>query len=84
MSVERIFPTGIPKAIGPYSPVTAIGNLAFISGQIPINPESGIIESNDIESQTHQVMKNLEKALKGAGCSFNSVTKTTVLLTVIN
>jgi enamine deaminase RidA (YjgF/YER057c/UK114 family) len=38
MSVQRTFPEGIPKAIGPYSPVTSIGNLIFVSGQIPINP----------------------------------------------
>ncbi len=38
MSVNRIFPEGLPKAIGPYSPVTAFGDLVFVSGQIPINP----------------------------------------------
>lgn len=40
MSVNRIFPEGIPKAIGPYTPVTNVGNLVFVSGQIPINPET--------------------------------------------
>jgi 2-iminobutanoate/2-iminopropanoate deaminase len=42
-SVERLFPKGIPAAIGPYSPVTVVGNLVFVSGQIPVNPESGNI-----------------------------------------
>jgi 2-iminobutanoate/2-iminopropanoate deaminase len=36
--VDRIFPDNLPKAVGPYSPVTAVGDLLFISGQIPINP----------------------------------------------
>lgn len=82
MSLQRIFPEGIPKAIGPYSPVTTAGSLVFVSGQIPVDPNTNEIEAKDIEGQTHQVMKNLLKALEGAGCSFNNVTKTTVLLTV--
>lgn len=61
--VERIYPEGMPKAIGPYTPVTAYHDLIFISGQIPVNPESGNIESQDIEQQTHQVMRNLGAAL---------------------
>lgn len=46
--VERIFPEGVPKAVGPYSPVTAVGDLLFISGQIPINPETNAVDSDDI------------------------------------
>jgi len=46
--VERIFPEALPKAIGPYSPVTAVGDILFISGQLPINPETGNIDSQDI------------------------------------
>jgi 2-iminobutanoate/2-iminopropanoate deaminase len=48
MSVTRVFPEGIPKAIGPYSPVTTTGNLVFVSGQIPINPETNEIDAKDI------------------------------------
>jgi len=40
MSLQRIFPEGIPKAIGPYSPVTSAGNLVFVSGQIPVDPNT--------------------------------------------
>lgn len=76
-----MFPSGIPKAIGPYTPVTAIGDLIFVSGQIPINPETGAIDHDNIEWQTHQVMKNLRNALEGADSSFSSVAKTTILLT---
>jgi 2-iminobutanoate/2-iminopropanoate deaminase len=78
--IERIFPGGVPKAVGPYSPVTAVGDLIFISGQIPINPETGNIDSEDIEWQAHQCMKNLRAALEGADSNFNLITKTTVLL----
>lgn len=80
-SVERVFPKGLPAAIGPYTPVTVIGSTVFISGQIPINPESGNIEATEIEGQTHQVMKNLKAALEGVGLTFSDVAKTNVLLT---
>ncbi len=79
-SVERVFPKGLPAAVGPYSPVTVIGSTVYVSGQIPINPESGNIEAQDIEGQTHQVMKNLKNALAGVGLTFNDVAKCQVLL----
>lgn len=82
--VERIFPEGLPKAIGPYSPVTSVGDLLFVSGQLPINPTTGNIDSEDIEWQTHQVMKNLKCALEGADSSLSLVSKTTILLANIN
>lgn len=82
MSIQRVFPEGMPKAIGPYTPITSIGNVVFVSGQIPVNPETNEIDAKDIEGQTHQVMKNLQAALAGVGCNFSSVSKTTVLLTV--
>ena len=43
MFVQRIFPKGIPKAIGPYSPVTIAGNMVFVSGQIPVDPSTNEI-----------------------------------------
>lgn len=79
--VERIFPDNIPKAIGPYTPVTAVGDLIFVSGQIPVNPETSNIDQPDIEWQTHRCMLNLKAALEGADSSFNHVTKCTILLT---
>lgn len=82
--VERVFPEGLPKAIGPYSPVTAVGELLYISGQIPINPETGNVDQNDIEWQTHQVMKNLKNAVEGADSSLSNIAKTTILLTDLN
>jgi len=73
-----------PQAIGPYSQAVVAGNLIFISGQVPIDPETGKLIINDITAQTEQVMKNLEAILTEAGCSFKNVVKTTCLLNDIS
>ena len=69
-----------PKAIGPYSQAVKLGDLAFLSGQIPINPETGKIEKEDVEGQTVQVMKNLQAVLSHLGADFSKVVKTTIFL----
>lgn len=69
-----------PKAIGPYSQSILAGNgMLFISGQIPVNPETGKIPET-IKEQTEQVFKNIEAILTEAGYSFKDVVKTTCLL----
>jgi 2-iminobutanoate/2-iminopropanoate deaminase len=68
-----------PKAIGPYSQAIEVNGMLFISGQIPIIPETGKIPEN-IESQTEQVMKNIGAILKEAGYGFEHVVKSTCLL----
>lgn len=50
--VERIFPKNVPAAIGPYTPVTVIGNTVYVSGQIAINPATGNVEAQGIAGQT--------------------------------
>lgn len=72
-----------PQAIGPYSQAVITGNMIFISGQVPINPETGKLIEGDIKSQTEQVMKNLNAILSEAGCTFENVVKTTCLLSDI-
>lgn len=69
-----------PEAIGPYSQSVLAGNILFISGQLPIDPETGRFAGNDIKSQTEQSLKNIENILKKIGCTMDSVVKTTVLL----
>lgn len=69
-----------PAAIGPYSQSVLAGNILFISGQLPINPETGKFAGNDIKSQTEQSLKNIESILEKAGCTMDNVVKTTVLL----
>ena len=73
-----------PAAIGPYSQAIVVGNIVYTSGQIPIVPESGLIETTSIADQTEQVMKNLAAVLEAAGSSFEKVVKTTCFLADIS
>lgn len=72
-----------PKAIGPYSQAIELNGTLFISGQLPVNPESGEIPAG-IEAQTRQALNNIGAILEEAGLTFNDVAKTTVLLQDIN
>ncbi len=72
-----------PAAIGPYSQAIETDGTLFASGQIPINPETGKIESEDIAEQTRRVLKNIGAVLAASGRSYNDVVKTTVFLTDI-
>ena len=72
--------TKAPKAIGPYSQAIEINGMLFISGQIPINPDSGNIVDGDIKKQTEQVLKNILSILEHSGYTLNNVVKTTCLL----
>lgn len=69
-----------PEAIGPYSQAVCTGNLVFTSGQIPINPQTGRIEAETIETQTEQVCKNIQAILEAAGTSVEKVVKTVCFL----
>lgn len=68
-----------PKAIGPYSQAIEMNGSLFISGQIPVNPKTGVIPEG-IEAQTEQVMQNIGAILKEAGYNFSDVVKSTCLL----
>jgi len=72
--------TNAPAAIGPYSQAIEFNGMLFISGQIPINPETGKVVEGSIKEQTEQVMKNIEAILTEAGYSFADVVKSTCLL----
>lgn len=72
-----------PAAIGPYSQAVSVGNLIFTSGQIPLNPETGLLEGKNITEQTHQVCKNLDAVLTAAGSSLKSTVKTVCFLSNI-
>ena len=69
-----------PKAIGPYSQAIEVCGMLFVSGQIPIDPETGKIVEGGIEEQTEQVMKNIGAILAAAGYSYENVVKSTCLL----
>lgn len=72
-------PTAAP-AIGPYSPGLKIGNLVFLSGQIPLDPASGQIVEGDIRAQTTRVLQNMGELLKAGGADFSKVVRTTIFL----
>ncbi len=69
-----------PAAIGPYSQAVMAGNTLYVSGQIPIDPSTGVFAGEGIKEQTEQVLKNIEAILKEAGMSLENVVKMTVLL----
>lgn len=69
-----------PQAIGPYSQATVVGNLIFTSGQIALDPETGVLVGDTIAEQTHRVCKNLGAVLEAAGASYDNVVKTVCFL----
>lgn len=69
-----------PKAVGPYSQGRIHGDLLFISGQLPINPETGKIESEDDAEQVRQCLRNVSAIAEELGASLSNVMKTTVLV----
>ena len=69
-----------PAAIGPYSQAKIIGGLVFTSGQIPVNPATGNVETDDVAKQTEQSCKNVKALLEAAGTSIDKVVKTTCFL----
>lgn len=79
--MKRIISTSkAPAAIGPYSQAVEVNSTLYISGQIPMNPETGKMAEGGITEQTIQVMKNIGTILEAAGYSYNDVVKLTCLL----
>jgi len=72
-----------PAAIGPYSQAQIVGNLVYTSGQIPIDPATGLI-AEGLEAQANQVFKNIAKLLEAAGSDMSKVVKTTVFIKDMN
>jgi 2-iminobutanoate/2-iminopropanoate deaminase len=68
-----------PKAIGPYSQAIAADSIVYISGQLPVDPETGEI-AGDAPAQTRRSLKNIEAILEEAGCARGDVVKTTIFL----
>jgi 2-iminobutanoate/2-iminopropanoate deaminase len=70
-----------PQAIGPYSQAIRTEQFIFVSGQVPLNPETGELIEGDISAQTGQVLQNIENVLQEAGSSLAHVVKTTIFIT---
>ena len=72
-----------PAAVGPYSQAVEANGFLFVSGQVPLSPESGKVTEGGIKEQTEQVISNIREILKEAGYELSDVVKTTVLLSDI-
>jgi 2-iminobutanoate/2-iminopropanoate deaminase len=70
-----------PAAVGPYSQAIDCGDLVFLSGQIPLVPETGLVADGGLEAQAHQMFANIKAVLAEAGMSLSNVVKTTVFMT---
>ena len=81
MTKEIISTKNAPQAIGPYSQAVKAGNLMFISGLIPLDPESGDLVSQSIEDQAKQVLENVKSICEAAGCSLDDIVKISIFLT---
>lgn len=81
---EQIATSHAPKAIGPYSQAVLVDNLFFISGQIAIEPETGLFAEGGVVEQARQVFRNVKAILNQAGMDFSHVVNATVFLADIN
>ena len=70
-----------PAAVGPYSQAIDCSDLVFLSGQIPLVPETGLVADGGLEAQAHQMFANIKAVLAEAGMSLSNVVKTTVFMT---
>ncbi|EJA0166458.1 RidA family protein [Salmonella enterica subsp. enterica serovar Sandiego] len=73
-----------PVAIGPYSQAIYFNRVVYVSGQLPLHPDTGEIVGDDIVKQTQQVLKNIDAILFNAGSNKNNILKTTIFITDIN
>lgn len=73
-----------PKAIGPYSQAVTAGDFLFVSGQIPVDPATGNIVSDEVGAQARQVFANIKAILKASGCTFDNVVKANVYIKDMN
>jgi 2-iminobutanoate/2-iminopropanoate deaminase len=70
-----------PKAVGPYSQAIQCGDLLFVSGQIPIDPATGALAGEDIQTQTRRVLDNVKGLLESQGLGMENVVKSTLFIT---
>lgn len=78
--LDRVSTNKAPAAIGPYSQAVWAGNFLYLSGMMPIDPETGALEPADITLQAQRIMKNIEAVLSEAGLTQEDVVKTTCFL----
>jgi 2-iminobutanoate/2-iminopropanoate deaminase len=81
MSLTPISSENAPKAVGPYSQAMRVGNMVFTSGQIALDPKTGVMTGETVAEQAELVLSNLRALLEAAGSGMDKVIKTTVFLT---
>lgn len=79
--MKAVFTQNAPAAFGPYSQAIDCGDLVFLSGQIPLVPETGLVAEGGVEAQARQMFANIKAVLAEAGLDFTNVVKTTVFMT---
>lgn len=84
MKHEHVVTPHAPEPIGPYSQAIQFGGELYLSGQIPLDPETGEIVAGDVAAQTERVIQNIGAVLCAAGYHFTDVVKTTVFLVDMN
>ncbi|MEM8888595.1 MAG: RidA family protein [Bacteroidota bacterium] len=77
---EIIETSNAPAPIGPYSQAVKVGNMYFLSGQIAIDPATGNMVMDNLEAETHQVMKNIGAILTDQGMDYSNIAKTSIFL----
>jgi 2-iminobutanoate/2-iminopropanoate deaminase len=84
MKREVIYSKNAPEPIGPYSQAIRAGNTIYFSGQIAIDPGTGLMSDGDITVQTQRVMENIKALIAASGAEFSNVVKTTIFLKDMN
>ncbi|MGI6457878.1 MAG: RidA family protein [bacterium] len=80
MGKKLISPQDGPAPVGPYSPGVVANGFVFVSGQIPLHPETGQIITSNFDAQVRQVIENMRSVLKAAGADLDDVVKVTIFL----
>lgn len=70
-----------PEPIGPYNQAVFAGNMLFVSGQVPVNPATGKIDSKDIQTQAKQVLENVKAVVEQAGLEMENIVKASIFIT---
>lgn len=84
MNKKNILTSEAPSPIGPYSQAVMVGDILYVSGQIAIDPLTGMLFTDDISGETKRVMDNIRAILTEADMSFNDVVKTTIFIRDMN
>ena len=84
MDKKKFFIPGAPPPIGPYSPALLVNDTLYISGQVPINIETGQLITENIELATDQVLRNIKALLAEASMTLENVVKCTIFMTDLN